>query len=69
MFNDFFYTSKRHFYQLKGGVLMYERSSIIISSNMFYNNTMYIMMYQMKTKRFMKICEINVTLSQRVLKC
>ncbi len=57
------------FYQLKGGVLMYKRSSIIISSNMFYNNTMSIMMYQMKTKRFMKICEINVTLSQRVLKC
>lgn len=44
-------------------------SSIIISSNMFYNNTMSIMMYQMKTKRFMKICEINVTLSRRVLKC
>ena len=48
---------------------MYKRSSIIISSNMFYNNTMSIMMYQMKTKRFMKICEINVTLSRRVLKC
>lgn len=39
------------------------------TSNMFYNNTMSIMMYQMKTKRFMKICEINVTLSRRVLKC
>lgn len=39
------------------------------TSNMFYNNTMSIMMYQMKTKRFMKICEINVTLSRHVLKC
>lgn len=29
---------------------------------------MSIMMYQMKTKRLMKICKINVTLSQRVLK-
>lgn len=57
------------FYQLKGGVLMYKRSSIIISSNMFYNNTMSIMVHQISIKRLMKICEINVTLSQRVLRC